>query len=99
MKVAEVILTSSHGLGAGFTHIASFADLAIATSEFDRVADLMTKREQRNNDLPKMVELQGINRVSVKLDDICSVGLVDYAKANEEERGMKEAFPNLGWAR
>ena|SRR6185503_4046603 len=98
MKVAEIHITSSgRGLMSGFVHTIGFSDIGVATAEFERIVDLLKRRSDRSNELPKLVELNGIDRLSVPLDDISSVGLSDIAKSNAEMSGVKEAYPNLTW--
>jgi hypothetical protein len=96
MIVAEVHLTEGGFGDHGFVHIIRFDDLAKATAEYARVADLMTKKSERGNDLPKLIEVEGAhNKVSLPLDHLRSVGLADFAKGNEQEAGVRDAFPNL----
>ena len=99
MRVAEVLITFSGGWSSmnGFTQVIAFDDLAVANSEYERVAELLKKRDDKANDLPKVVELKGINQMSVPLSTICSVGLTDLKKTDEGETGLRDAFPHLRW--
>lgn len=98
MKVAEIIVTSasfmSHGMA---THCVGFADVAAAKAEYNRIADLVTARDEKKNDLPKMVVLAGDcgQTCTMPLSTIHSVSWIDFATANEREAGVKDAFPNL----
>lgn len=95
MIVAKIELTT-HGLSGICVHTIRFNSLIGATAEYERVAGLINKRSDRGNDLPTMVEVVGsANRVSVHLASIHSVGLQDFVRANDEEAGMQEAYPNL----
>ncbi len=56
----------------------------------------MRRREKRSNDLDKMVTIDGaISHFSCPLEQISSVSMLDYAVANDEEAGVKDAFPNI----
>jgi hypothetical protein len=35
------------------------------------------------------------NKVTLQLDQICAVGLVDFARLNEEARGVADTFPHI----
>lgn len=78
-------------------HAVGFASLEKAKSEYDRLADILTRRNDRKNDLPKTVDIDGDagNRITVGVDDISTLGLIDFAFANEQEAGVKDAFPHL----
>lgn len=95
MIVADIHLTACNFSGGGFVHNVRFDDLAKAEAEYERVAALMLKRADRGNDLPKTVEVVGVNKITLPLDDIHSVALSDFAEANEQEAGVRDAFPNL----
>lgn len=96
MIVATINMTTSAGFGRdGFVHRVDFADLDAAKAEYERIAKLMLDKEERKNDLPKMVEVSGVGKVTIPLDSICSVGLEDFAWANEQLAGMHDAYPNL----
>lgn len=97
MIVAHVELMSAEGFSsAAIHHVAEFTDLDRATSEYERIANLLVQRGDRKNDLPKMLELVGDGQsVSLPLDKIHSVALHNYAKSNEIKAGTREAFPLL----
>ena len=99
MRVAEVSVTFSGGWPSmnGFVQIIAFDDLAVATSEYERVADLLKKRDDKANDLPKIVEFKGINQASIPLNTICAIGLTDLKKSDEGEMGLRDTFPHLRW--
>ena len=50
----------------------AFDDLDTATAEYGRIVDLLKRRDDKANDLPKVVELKGVNEASVPLNSICS---------------------------
>lgn len=96
MKVAEVSISigrryteSSPGFAVGFS------DKALAAAEFERLKDILERREKRSNDLEKTVTINGINSFTCPVDEICAIGFADYAHANEEEAGVRDAFPNI----
>lgn len=99
MIVAQVLVTAGGRLGSrALSHAVTFADAGKAKSEYDRVAALIRKRNDRKNDLPETVEIDGGetgSRVTISLDDITSVGLFDFAKVNEHQAGISDAFPHL----
>lgn len=97
MIVAEVNLTEESFGGGGIIHTVKFNDAAKAAAEYTRVADLLQRRGDRANDLPKIVEVDGGsgNKLSLPLEIVRSVGLVDFAQANAEAAGVRDAFPNL----
>ena len=99
MKVAEISLTFSAGWAAsnGFLQTVAFDDLGTATAEYERLVDLLKRRDDKANDLPKIVEVKGVNQASLPLSCICSVGLTDLKKSDEAEIGLKDAFPHLDW--
>lgn len=97
MIVAEIHLTEGGFGDRGHVHIVAFSTLEKAYSEYDRVASIMLRREERTNDLPKMIEIDGDggNKTTLPLDHIRSIGLVDYAKVNAQQAGVRDAFPNV----
>lgn len=96
MIVAELILTEGGFGDHGFTHVVGFASLDAAKAEFDRVAEIFKRKEDRKNDLPSMIDIVGdASKVSLPLSSLRSVGLADFAKMNEERAGMRDAFPNV----
>lgn len=96
MIVAELNITSGRSVfGQGMIHRVSFEDVVIARAEFERVADLIQRRSDRANDLPKTVRVEGVGAIDMPLEDIGSVAFMDFAKANAAEIGVKDAFPNL----
>ena len=96
MIVADLYLTEGGFGDKGLCHVVRFDDLAKAMAEYERVVDLIKRKSDRGNDLPKLIEVEGTgNKVSLPLDNLRVVGLTDYAKANEQEAGVRDAFPNL----
>lgn len=97
MIVAQVCVTTSR-LGFSETkHTVTYSELATAYSDYHRVADLLLQRLECKNDLPNLIELDGESGTSltVPLDEVFSVALFDFAKANAAEVGVKDAFPLL----
>ncbi len=72
-----------------------FENIEIAQSEYARIGNLLERRQDRKNDLPPTISLQGINSFSCPLNDITGIGLVDLVKQNAEEHGVRDAYPNL----
>lgn len=97
MIVAEIMLTSvRHSFGAAVHHRIDYDDLDKAKSEYERVADLMRRREDRKNDLPPDITLEGAaTKATVPLGDVTGISLLDYAKANAARSGMRDAYPLL----
>ena len=97
MKVAELsIICGRHAFaGAAAQGLVGFSSLESAKAEFDRMADLLKRREDRKNDLEKTVVIKGIGEFSCCLDDITCVGLSDFAHLNEQEAGVRDTFPNI----
>jgi hypothetical protein len=97
MIVAEIQIQTSHSFALqAIIHSIRFDDLDAARAEYERVFALMKRREERANDLPKTVEVVGAGeKVSFSLEDLRSVGLIDYAHSNRQRSGLKEAFPNI----
>jgi hypothetical protein len=98
MIVAEIELLSSHGhmVAAHGQHTIRFDCLETAKAEYQRIVTLLERREKKANDLPVMLEVIGAgNQASLPLDDVRSVALCDFATANRQRSGLKEAFPNL----
>jgi len=95
MIVAEIFVTT--GRFHEQKHAVPFTALDKATAEFERLAAILTKRNERGNDLPKTVDVDGAagHRLTIGVDDISSIGLCDFAKANEESAGIKDTFPHL----
>jgi hypothetical protein len=99
MIVAEIQIQTSHSFTLQpivGTHNMRFDDLDAARAEYERLFALMKRREERANDLPKVIEIIGAcEKVTFPLDDLRSVGLIDYAHSNRQRSGLKEAFPNI----
>lgn len=96
MKVAELHVTfGRHSFGRSSTAIIGFESAENAGTEFDRLADLIKRREDRANDLDKMVSVAGIEKFTCTLDEVLSIGLVDYVRVNETQAGVRDAFPHV----
>jgi hypothetical protein len=96
MIVAELQIVTNKGFHESVNHIVRFDVLETADAEYQRVAKLMLDKADRKNELPQMVEVMGASeKVTVPLDTISSVGLVDYAKTNAQMTGLRDAFPNM----
>jgi hypothetical protein len=99
MIIAEIQVLTSHSFTLQpvvGTHAIRFDDLDAARAEYERVVELLKRREERANVLPKVIEIIGAcEKVSFPLEDLRSVGLIDYAHSNRQRSGLKEAFPNI----
>ncbi len=97
MIIAELQITSGSGLvTSGFVHRVRFDNLETAFKTYYELAELLRKRGDLGNDLPRTVDIQGVeSSLSLPLANIQSVGIMDLAKSNEQEQGMRETFPNL----
>ena len=95
MKVAEIQITEGSFMSAGpALYVIGFDDLAAAYAEYERLVELMRRKEERANDLPKLIECEGpANKVSLPLDGVRAVALADFAKINEQRKGVRDAFP------
>ena len=96
MLVAEVFVTTGR-FHFETKHSVGFKDLEKAKAEFDRVADIVKRKAERKNDLPETIDLDGDagTKVSVCTSDIATVGFLDYALADANRKGLRDAFPNL----
>lgn len=97
MKTAELVITLASWSGMPSHHAVQFDSLEFAKSEFNRLEALLKKKGDKGNDVPSWILIEGINKLTCDFDAIRSVGLVDLARSNEEEKGVKEAFPYLNW--
>lgn len=94
MIVAEVHITiAEFGIHSAVTYTIRFGNLAEAEAEYQRVAALMIRREDKANDL---IEVTGSGmRVTVALGDVHSIALCDFALLNKQTAGTADAFPHL----
>lgn len=93
---ANLEIICGHGFETSVIHRVQFEELGTARLEYERVADLMTRKALRQNDLPVSVEVKGSHEiVMVPLDGIRGVQLHDYEKSNENARDTARAFPFL----
>ena len=97
MLKAEIMVTLSGSWGAATIHGVKYDDLDFAVSEFERVAYLLKKRADKGNEVPKFLDLEGINKLSCNFDSISAVSLVDYNKENDGMIGVKDEYPHLSW--
>lgn len=95
MKNAELVITIQSFSGAPSAHLVAFDSVEFGKSEFNRIEGLLKKRADKGNDLPNFLLVEGINKLTCNFDHICAVAFLDLAYANEQERGVKEAFPYL----
>jgi len=97
MITAEIWITSAPwGAFSGFVHKIKFANLLKAKDEYARIVDLMERRSEKANDLPKIIQVVGDgSEMTLSLDEIRGIGLCDFALANGEETGVRDAYPNL----
>lgn len=96
MIVAELQITASSGfLTAGFIHRVLYDRIDDAKTAYEYVVTLLDRRTGKANDLPRVIQLGSVNALTLPLDSIQSISLMDYEKQNNEERGMREAYPYL----
>lgn len=96
MIVAELFLTEGDFSTKQVVHVVRFDDPDKGRAEYDRIADLMQRREDRTNDLPKMIEAEGCgSKVTMPLCMLRALGFTDFAEANAQEAGVRDAFPNI----
>lgn len=77
MKVAEIIVSvgrfhEQSRIGVGFDNRDK------AEAEFRRIAALLEKRGARENDLPKTIEVKGIEEMAFQLEDLVSLRAIVY---------------------
>lgn len=96
MYVAEINITQGHSFSHPVVHRVSFCDLGKAKLVFDEVSNYWRDHEDRKNDLPKKLTIEGDSgTLKLPFDQISAISLVDYAHANEMAKGTAEAFPIL----
>lgn len=97
MYVAEIQIHEGNFMSAApAVHTISFDDLDAAYAEYDRLVDLMSRKEARSNDLPKVIECAGpATKISIPLASMRGIGLFDFAKSNDQRTGLSETFPYL----
>lgn len=95
MRVAEIHVTYGSYSSAAVTSVVGFEDTSTATTEFERLKLYLDRREKRANDLEKIVIIAGINSFTCPGEQITGIGLFDFAKANDSEAGVRDAFPNI----
>ncbi len=98
MIVAEITVLTSHGfMASAYGHIqVKFDDLSGAEAEYERITALLKRRDEKANDIPKIVEIVGSgSKARFPLEDLRCVSLVDYDESNRQQSGLKEAFPNI----
>ncbi len=95
MKVAEICITHGRSFSHGGVAGVGFSDTETASAEYERLKAYLDRREQRANDLEKTITVTGINSFTCPGDEITGIGYADFSLMNEEEAGVKDAFPNL----
>lgn len=95
MIVAVVLIHVSKGFGGIVKHGVPYTDTVVAKAEYDRIAALIEKRSERGNDLPKVITLSGVTEFTAPVEDIVTIGYVDFALQNEQLRGLSDAFPHM----
>ncbi len=94
--VAEVNVICTAHWGDPVRHTAYYETVEAAKAEYDRVADYVSRRVERKNDLPKLLTVEGVDtHFTVPIDDIHSVNWIDYAKSNAMRVGLVDAYPNV----
>jgi hypothetical protein len=95
MKVAEILVTHASRMSMASIACIGFETASGAAAEFERLKTYLDKREARANDIDKIITVVGINSFSCPGDEIAGISLVDFARSNESEAGVRDAFPNL----
>lgn len=98
MIVANVVvITGRFSLDGATKGVIGFSDISAARAEFERLSGLVTRRAERKNEIPKTITVDGGcgTAITCELDSVLSVGLSDFFVANEQEAGIKDAFPHL----
>ncbi len=96
MKRAELIITLG-GWRESSTHIVSFDSADEALANFERISALLKRRADKENDIPRFLDVEGSNRLTCDFDQVCAVGFLDLKKADDDAIGLKDAFPHLSW--
>jgi hypothetical protein len=98
MKRAEVVITLGSWSGPSSLHLIGFDSAERAGEEFDRIKELLKRRGDKANDLPRFLEVHGcIDQFTCDFTLICAVSFVDLKKSDEACIGLKDEFPHLGW--
>jgi hypothetical protein len=98
MRRAELIITYQGWHGNAVHYQMAYETVEGAMEEFDRITALLKKRGDKGNDLPSFLEVQGAtNQLTCDFGNVNAVGLVDLQKADDNEIGLKDAFPHLEW--
>jgi len=98
MIVAQIkVTTGRFSMSNEKSHVVAFDDLEKAQGEYKRIAEFLQRKADHTNDVPKIVEMDGMagSKLTVNMDDITTIALFDFVKANEAEKGTKDAFPFL----
>lgn len=97
MIVAEMVVTTSGWSRDVCIHRIGFINLADALAEFNRIKEMLIRRADKKNDLPKWIDINGGagNLVTLEFDTLHSLALTDFAMANAEGKGMRDEFPVL----
>lgn len=91
----EVALIS---FGAATTRlIVPFDKLEDAKKEYERLKEILTRTGEAANDVPATIEVTSNcgHTITCRTRDISSIGLQDFALANEMEKGVADEFPHL----
>jgi hypothetical protein len=98
MLVAEIRLTqASFGMiGNPVFHDVGFEDIDQAQANYNRIAELIRRKNEKANDLPSTLELEGsFNKVIMPFDELRAISMSDYAKQNAALSGVREVYPNI----
>ena len=77
----------------------SYETVEECTAEYQRIADLLAKKGERGNDLPKTITITDIEGShTFPLDEVVTVGVANLEKANARVGAERIAYPHL-WIR
>ncbi len=97
MKQAELIITIGGWSHQSTIHTVGFDSVENAFAEFERIATLLKRRGDKENDIPKFLDIEGISKFTCNFDQICAVGLLDLKREDSALIGIKDAYPHLNW--
>lgn len=97
MRRAELHITLGGWSQISTTHSIGFDSIGAARSEFERISALLKKRGDKGNEVPKFLDVKGINELTCDFDQVNAVSLSDLKKVNDSEKGLKDEYPHLKW--
>jgi hypothetical protein len=97
MKRAELSLSIHRGFVGAVVANVSYETVEAANSEYNRIVALMKKREDGGNDIPLLEVQGGTSELSCSLGDVSSIALTDFQRTDDDEKGLRDAFPHIRW--